>query len=131
MWIVWIVSVVCTVPVGVLGVGAQGVWFPVDDDVGPGGPHAATLHTLEHQGVAADAERGDGAGNHQRRHGHVTGDARLSVEPGDAPARTGHGSIRAMAQPAPKPLSMPTTLTPLAHDACIASSAVTPSSPAP
>ena len=32
---------------------------------------------------------------------------------------------------APNPLSIPTTVTPLAHDACIASRAVTPSSPAP
>ncbi len=40
-------------------------------------------------------------------------------------------SIRATAQAAPKPLSMPTTVTPLAHEACIASNAVTPSSAAP
>ena len=42
-----------------------------------------------------------------------------------------HGSIRATAQAAPKPLSMPTTVMPAAHDACMASSAVTPSRAAP
>ena len=40
-------------------------------------------------------------------------------------------NTRKTAQAAPKPLSMPTTVTPDAHDACIASSAVTPSSAAP
>ncbi len=39
--------------------------------------------------------------------------------------------IRPTAEAAPNPLSMPTTVTPLAHDACIASSAVTPSSAEP
>ena len=42
-----------------------------------------------------------------------------------------HGSARAIAHAAPNPLSIPTTVTPLAHEACIANSAVTPSSDAP
>ncbi len=114
----------------------------VDDDVDPGGSHAAALDSLEHEGVAADGEpadhRGDqvgvGAGVDQRGHRHVAGDACLTVEPGDPTwgrHRAGHVNMRAIAQAAPKPLSMPTTVTPLAHDACMASNAVTPSSPAP
>ena len=42
-----------------------------------------------------------------------------------------HASRRATAQAAPKPLSMPTTVTPDAQEASMASRAVTPSSPAP
>ena len=42
-----------------------------------------------------------------------------------------HGSIRATAQAAPKPLSIPTTVRPAAHDACMASRAVIPSRAAP
>ena len=42
-----------------------------------------------------------------------------------------HKAVLATAQAAPNPLSMPTTVTPAAHDACMASSAVTPSSAAP
>ena len=38
-----------------------------------------------------------------------------------------HGHMRATAHAAPNPLSMPTTVIPAAHDACIARSAVTPS----
>ena len=65
---------------------------------------------------------------------HVAGHTGTAVEPGDV-----HGvgaladdlTIRATAHAAPYPLSMPTTVTPFAHVACIASSAVTPSRPAP
>ena len=114
----------------------------VDDDVGPGGAHAASLDLLEQQGVAVDAEATDGrchhvrvgAGIDQRGHRHVAGNTCLAVEPGDgqlAGHRVGHVNMRAIAHAAPKPLSMPTTVTPLAHEACMASSAVTPSSPAP
>ncbi len=114
----------------------------VDDDVGPGGPHATALDPLEHEGVPVDVEpadhRGDEvgvrAGIDQGGHRHVAGDARLTVEPGNptwSRHRAGHVKMRAIAQAAPKPLSMPTTVTPLAHDACMASSAVTPSRPAP
>ena len=114
----------------------------VDHHVGPGGAHPAALDLLEHDGVTVDAEApedrrhhvGVGAAVDQRRHRHVAGDAGLTVEPGDAPGgrhRLGHVNMRAIAHAAPKPLSMPTTVTPLAHDACMASRAVTPSSPAP
>ena len=48
---------------------------------------------------------------------HVAGDAGEAVEPGDVRA---HLSIRSTAQAAPKPLSMPTTVTPAAHDASMA-----------
>ena len=58
---------------------------------------------------------------------HVAGDAGEAVEPGE-PFRVRHRRRRATAHAAPKPLSMPTTVIPDAHDASIASSAVTPSS---
>ena len=111
----------------------------VNDDIGPGGAHAAALDLLEHERVAVDAESADdrrdnvgvGAGIDERRHRHVAGHSRLAVEPGDPGHRCGQMNMRPIAQAAPKPLSMPTTVTPLAHDACIASNAVTPSSPAP
>ena len=62
---------------------------------------------------------------------HVAGDAVEAVEPSDG----GHdGSLapavmqmRAAAHAAPKPLSIPTTVTPDAHDANMASRAVMPS----
>ena len=44
-----------------------------------------------------------------------------------APIADSSRHMRATAQAAPKPLSMPTTVIPAAHDACMASSAVTPS----
>ena len=72
----------------------------------------------------------DVAGVHQRAHRHVASGAGEAVEPGGA-GHAGTRSARAIAHAAPKPLSMPTTVMPLAHDACIASSAVTPSSPDP
>ena len=63
---------------------------------------------------------------------HVAGDPREAVEPRDV----GHVSVdrdrsctvhsRNAAHAAPNPLSMPTTVTPAAHDASIASSAVMP-----
>src|SRR5205085_7444657 len=60
---------------------------------------------------------------------HVAGDPGEAVEPGDG---GGHRpQIRATAHAAPNPLSMPTTVIPAAHDACMASSAVIPSSAAP
>ena len=99
--------------------------------------HTAALDPLERDPVTVDAEsrqRADdlvdvGAGVDQGRQQHVAGDTRATVEPHGAAAH--RGSIRATAHAAPNPLSMPTTVTPLAHDACIASSAVTPSSAAP
>ena len=103
-----------------------------------GGGDATAQNRFEREQVAIDAEPGDdvghrhliGAGVHERPQGHVARGAGEAVEPGGAGHRR-RPIVRAMAQAAPKPLSMPTTLTPLAHDACIASSAVTPASPAP
>ena len=72
---------------------------------------------------------------------HVPGDPGEAVEPGHRASTLNwvvgscrqptHGSIRASAHAAPKPLSMPTTVMPAAQEACMASSAVTPSSAAP
>ena len=64
----------------------------------------------------------------RRRSRRSSGTRRRSGQPW---ARLVVPSIRAMAQAAPKPLSMPTTVMPAAHDASIDSSAVTPSKPAP
>ena len=117
----------------------------VDDDVRPRGPDSAALDPLEQQGVAVDAEPADRLRDHvgigarvdERGHRHVAGHAGLAVEPRHPNAgavvrhRVGHVRIRATAAAAPKPLSMPTTVTPLAHEACMASRAVTPSRPEP
>ncbi len=95
-----------------------------------------------------------GAGVDEAAQRHVPGDAGEAVEPGDVDlpgwgpnptllrsvgplphagraAVRSHRRRRATAQAAPYPLSMPTTVIPDAHDASIASSAVTPSSAAP
>ena len=63
----------------------------------------------------------------ERAERHVAGDPGEAVVPGG----DRHFSIRNTALAAPKPLSMPTTVMPAAHDASIASSAVMPSSAAP
>ena len=75
-----------------------------------------------------------GAGVDERPESHVTGDAGEAVEPG----HTGHErnplptlSSRATPQAAPYPLSMPTTVTPAAHELSMASSAVTPANEDP
>ena len=104
----------------------------------PTSPPAAALHPLERHRVAVDAEPGEragddvgvGAGIDERAEHHVAGDAGRAVEVGDGASGSAviAADIRATAHAAPKPLSMPTTVTPLAHEACIASSAVTPSS---
>ena len=116
-----------------------------------GGGDAAAQHGLEGEQVPVHREglhdRGDrdrvGARVHECAEGHVARGPGEAVEPGGADAtlvagsgtaRKGHAGtrrMRAIAHAAPKPLSTPTTVTPLAHDACIASSAVTPSSPEP
>ena len=112
----------------------------VDDDVGPRGRHAAALHPLEGQRVAVDTQTterlvhraGVGAGVDEGAEEHVAGDAGAALHVGDSRrAHVALRSIRATAHAAPKPLSMPTTVTPLAHDDSIASNAVTPSSAAP
>ncbi len=105
------------------------------DDVGPGGGDPAAHHVVECQCVSVEIEPPDDFGDHQRfgscvdqsRHGHVTGSAGEAVEP----RGSCHCIILAIAHAAPNPLSIPTTVTPLAHDACIASSAVMPSRLAP
>ena len=74
-----------------------------------------------------------GTGVDERAEGHVTGDAGEAVEPGHPDVRSvrRHGSNRAMAQAAPYPLSMPTTVMPDEQAESMVSSAVTPSSAAP
>ena len=75
-----------------------------------------------------------GAGIDERAQRHVARDAGEAVEPGDrrrTVAGCAHGSSRAMAQAAPYPLSIPTTVMPDEQADSMASSAVTPSSAAP
>ena len=107
----------------------------VDHDQCLGGGDAASRDPLECQRVAVELEPTDeigdrhriGPGIDQGGHGHVAGGSGKAVEP----RRSGHCIILAIAHAAPNPLSIPTTVIPLAHDACIANSAVTPSRPAP
>ena len=107
----------------------------VHDDVGPRRGNAAALHPFERERVAIDAQTGQSgrdlvavcAGVDERAEEHVAGHPGRALDVGDPR----HDIIRATAQAAPKPLSMPTTVTPLAHDESIASSAVTPSSDVP
>jgi hypothetical protein len=97
--------------------------------------HSAAHHVLERQRVAVEVEAADELTDHhrvgtcidQRRHRHVTCRTGEAVEPGGS----GHCIILAIAHAAPNPLSIPTTVTPLAHEACIASRAVIPSRLAP
>ncbi len=135
-----------------VGVGADhlGVAGP-DQHLGAG--YAGSQHRGGLEGPAPDGE-GDqftfdqgeiGPGVDQAAEGHVTGDAGKAVPPGDGRHRTACRSasaelvvssargprMRATAQAAPKPLSMPTTTSPEAQEASMARRAVTPSSPAP
>ena len=133
-----------------VAVGAAGTVVAVPLDDGPGGRHAAPQHRLDGQAPSVHGSRRRsgqdlaevGAGVEQAAERHVPGDAREAVEPRHrarvrgAAGRTGDVGVaqrrsRAMAQAAPKPLSMPTTVTPAAHEASMASSAVTPSRLAP
>ena len=107
----------------------------------------AAQHRFEAECVVVERQASDdlgdrqlvGTGVNECRHRHVASGARKAVEPRGADWSAQprgfvggtHGSILAIADAAPKPLSIPTTVMPLAHDACIASSAVTPSRPAP
>jgi hypothetical protein len=96
---------------------------------------SAAHHILERQRISVEIEPADQIGNHrgvgtrvdQGRHRHVAGGASKAVEPGGS----SHCIILAIAHAAPNPLSIPTTVTPLAHDACIANNAVIPSKLAP
>ena len=143
---VWLVGLAVLLALGVLAAcgGAVAVVMlaeglaVVDGHVRLGGGDAAAPHRLERQGVAIhrqgahDVHHADRvrAGMDQCGHGHVARGPGEAVEPGGA-ADGVHPHILATAQAAPKPLSMPTTVTPLAHEACMASRAVTPSNPAP
>ena len=132
-----------------VGVGADhlGVAGP-HPHVGAGQPGPQHGHGLERP--AADGQgdqlaldqRQVGAGVDQAAEGHVAGDAGEAVPPGDrrhdrpvfpaTPSTTAAGArMRATAQAAPNPLSMPTTTSPEAHEASMASRAVTPPRPAP
>ena len=91
-------------------------------------PPTSTRRTSGHDLVEV------GPGVEQRAEGHVAGHPGEAVEPGHPALSHGPTPVprsRATAQAAPKPLSMPTTVTPAAHDESMASSAVTPSSDAP
>ena len=92
-----------------------GGFVHVDEDL----DQAAMRELQEETGVDQAAER------------HVPGDPGEAVEPGRPSVGGRHGSMRANVQAAPKPLSMPTTAIPAAHDDNIARRAVTPRRPAP
>ena len=110
------------------------------------GRHAGPLRRLEGQRVVVQVETAHDLRDFdlclhlisccidERCEHHVARHSGRAVEPGDATRIATHDiarTMRAAAQAAPYPLSMPTTDTPLAHVACIASNAVTPSSPDP
>ena len=116
------------------------------DGVAPGDDHPRTGDAAAHalfdpqvparkgKPVEQPADLVDvGAGVDERAEGHVTGDAGEAVEPGHPGVDWGcrHGRSRAMAQAAPYPLSMPTTVTPDEQEESMVSSAVTPSREAP
>ena len=109
-------------------------------------PKSLPHHVLGVEGPAVDAERVEdppdrhriGTGVDERTERHVTAHAGEAVEPRRARdrrvvalAQRGVRSIRATAHAAPYPLSIPTTVTPAAHDESMASSAVTPCSDEP
>ena len=111
-----------------------------DPDEGPGRPQPAAGHGLDAETPPLEAEAGEepahvvepGARVEQRAEDHVAGHARGAAEPDrGAPAHRRGSSARTTAMAAPKPLSMPTTVTPAAQDESIDSSAVTPSSELP
>ena len=105
----------------------------LDVDLGASEPGTEDGLCVERPSADGDAlaQRADlveiGAEVDERAEGHVAGDAGEAVEPGD----DRHLSNRITALAAPKPLSMPTTVMPAAHDASMARSAVTPSRAAP
>ncbi|CAB5021065.1 unannotated protein [freshwater metagenome] len=134
------VVVVRVVVVVVVRVAVVFVVLIVHGDDGMQRRQPAAQHGLEREGVPVDRQLADdghdlqrvGAGVHQRGHGHIARRTGEAVEPCCRRVSVGvHLHILVTAQAAPNPLSIPTTVTPLAHDACIANSAVTPSSAAP
>lgn len=106
----------------------------VDDDDGMCGRDATTKHRLEGERVVGEAEARHNLGNldgvgpriDKRAERHVARRASEAMEPCSRDGLCHYFTILAIAHAAPKPLSMPTTVMPLAHDACIARSAVTP-----
>ena len=118
------------------------------------GSDAATQDWCRVEGPPVDREPAEQASHlvevspsvDQAAERHVTGDPGEAVEPSDPrPEPRGrlagsvqaaggvlvHRSARVAAHAAPKPLSIPTTVTPEAQEANIASNAVTPSNEAP
>ena len=120
-----------------LGMGA-GVTVVRHRDDGPCGAQPGAVDGLGAQLPAGEAEAVEDRHDLvERRPGveeapedHVAGDPRPEAEPGDA-GHVGSLRMRVTAMAAPKPLSIPTTLTPAAQLAIIDSRAVTPSRPAP
>jgi len=126
------------------------------DDRSCGG-NAVAQHGFEPERPSVNREpiehvpqlHGIGSGIDQAAQCHVPRYTREAVKPSDAPttapgrrdalarlsgafvASAGHRSNLAAAHAAPKPLSIPTTVIPAAQEACMASSAVTPSREAP
>ena len=114
----------------------------------PGSQHADGLErpAADGQGDQLAFDLGEiGAGIDQAAERHVAGDPGKAVPPGEGRHRavraargagggratTAGPRMRATAQAAPNPLSMPTTTIPEAQDASMARRAVTPSRPAP
>ena len=123
------------------------------------GSNAVAQHGFEPERPSVNREAiehvsqlyGIGSSIDQAAQCHVPRDAREAVKPSEAPATApgpgrrgamarlsgafvtfaGHRSNLAAAHAAPKPLSIPTTVIPAAQEACMASSAVTPSREAP
>ena len=101
--------------------------------------NSGTLRSFEHQRVIVERETTEycddcelvGSGIDERSQSHVAGGTGTTVEPRDAAHGFSDRTMRATAQAAPYPLSMPTTVTPLAQVACMANRAVTPSRPDP
>ena len=112
-------------------------------DDGSGACDAASQVLLEVQFPAREGEASEegthlldvGPGVDQGTQGHVAGDTREAVEPGGRPVPgtrgSCHGRSRAMAQAAPYPLSIPTTVMPDEQAESIARRAVTPARAAP
>ena len=124
IWAVRRVAVVVVVTVVVMMV--------FDDDC-VGGRDAAPIDAISGECPAVEVKTRDDVGDchcvgtsvDESTHQHVAGDTRTAIHPRSVHVR--RFKMRATAHAAPKPLSMPTTVTPAAHEACMARSAVTPS----
>ncbi len=114
-------------------------------DVAAGGGEAVAGHGFRHDRDVLRCDVLDGfgddadghAGADERAEQHVAAGARGRVDPTDhepvpgADVGAALRATRAANTPAPKPLSMLTTVTPGAHELSIASSAATPPNEAP